>query len=48
MQNLNKSRAYQHHVSAMPDLHPFGWPVLEAVESVNALFKKRLFAILTG
>ena len=23
MQNLNKSRAYQHHVSAMLDLHPF-------------------------
>jgi len=26
----------------------FGWPVLEAVERVNALFKERLFAILTG
>ena len=25
MQNLNKSRAYQHHVSAMPDLHPPAW-----------------------
>ncbi len=26
----------------------FGWPVLEPVERVNALFKERLFAILTG
>ena len=26
----------------------FGWPVLAAVESVNSLFKERLFAILTG
>ncbi len=26
----------------------FDWPVLEPVESVNALFKERLFAILSG
>ena len=26
----------------------FGWPVVEAVERVNARFKERLFSILTG